>query len=849
MVFIQSYCENSSSISQTWVDQGISPCFYFTLVPAILLTITFFLGTIHCIFYQKYGREMEPKFIPRSHLYRFQQAVSVLLLVQFVSGMVWRSTSGGELPGYVLLYGCFSVLSWCWAIALLRVERRRVMLMDRTRGHSAVLLLFWAVAFSAENLAFISWYSPHWWWRLENNQEKVQFALWLIRYITTGLLFFIGLKAPGLPRRPYMLLINEDERDVENVRQSLLGRTQENQSTWKDFMKKLRLLAPYMWPRANIVLQLLVIICLILLAVERVINLFVPIYYKNIVNELTDGSSWKTLATTVCIYVLFKILQGGGIGSSGFVNNIRNFLWIRVQQYTNRTIQVNLLVHLHSLSLRWHLGRKTGEVLRSIDRGTNSINTLLSYIVFNILPTIIDVIISIIYFVTYFNAWFGLIVFICMTIYLTLTIIITEWRTKYRRDMNDQDNKAKAQAVDSLLNFETVKYYNAQNYEASRFEDAVLGYQASEWKSQATLVFLNQTQNLVIGASLLAGSLLCAYFVSEGKFKVGDFVLFGTYITQLYAPLNWFGTYYRLIQSSFIDMENMFNLFEEENEVKDEVNAGNLVLKGGKVEFDHVYFSYINGREILRDVSFTVLPGQTVALVGPSGSGKSTIIRLIFRFYDVLGGCISIDGQDISKVKQTSLRGHIGVVPQDTVLFNDTILNNIRYGRISASVQEVEEAAIAADIHDKIKTFPEGYESQVGERGLKLSGGEKQRVAIARTILKAPQIILLDEATSALDTHTERHIQESLNKMCSNRTTVVVAHRLSTIIGADQILVINEGQIVERGRHEELLLKGGLYADMWMNQQQAQDSDSASDSESKDRSSEKLQPPSGHSSH
>uniref|UniRef100_A0A668A991 ATP binding cassette subfamily B member 6 (LAN blood group) a n=1 Tax=Myripristis murdjan TaxID=586833 RepID=A0A668A991_9TELE len=393
---------------------------------------------------------------------------------------------------------------------------------------------------------------------------------------------------------------------------------------------------------------------------------------------------------------------------------------------------------------------------------------------------------------------------ICSTI--SLTIIITEWRTKYRRDMNQQDNNAKSKAVDSLLNFETVKYYNAESYEVSRFEDAILKYQVSEWKTQASLAFLNQTQNLIIGSGLLAGSLLCAYFVTEGKFQVGDFVLFGTYIIQLYTPLNWFGTYY----------------------------------------------SYVNGKEILRDVSFTVLPGQTVALVGQSGSGKSTIIRLLFRFYDVQGGCIRIDGQDISKVKQSSLRAHIGVVPQDTVLFNDTIRDNIRYGRISASDQEVEEAAVAADIHDKIMTFPEGYDTQVGERGLKLSGGEKQRVAIARTILKAPQLILLDEATSALDTQTERNIQASLAKVCAGRTTVVVAHRLSTIIGADQILVVSDGQIAERGRHEELLQKGGLYADMWMKQQRAQDSDSSSDTESKDRKSEKLQPAStstGHRGH
>ncbi|XP_065416520.1 ATP-binding cassette sub-family B member 6 isoform X1 [Chrysemys picta bellii] len=425
-----------------------------------------------------------------------------------------------------------------------------------------------------------------------------------------------------------------------------------------------------------------------------------------------------------------------------------------------------------------------------------------------------------------------------MSLYLTLTIIITEWRTKYRRDMNSRDNEAKARAVDSLLNFETVKYYNAESYEVNRFNDAILKYQVSEWKVNASLALLNQTQNLIIGLGLLAGSLLCAYFVTETRFQVGDFVLFGTYIIQLYTPLNWFGTYYRMIQSSFIDMENMFELFNEEQEVKDEVNAGDLRFRSGRIEFENVHFSYMDGREILQDVSFSVMPGQTLALVGPSGSGKSTIIRLLFRFYDVWGGCIRIDGQDIAKVTQASLRAHIGVVPQDTVLFNDSICNNIRYGRGAASDEEVRQAARAADIHERIVSFPEGYETQVGERGLKLSGGEKQRVAIARTILKGPQIILLDEATSALDTETERNIQGSLAKVCANRTTIVVAHRLSTIVNADQILVLKDGRIVERGRHEELLQKGGVYAGMWQQQQAGDASDS--DTESKDRSSEKL---------
>uniref|UniRef100_A0A673WYW6 ATP binding cassette subfamily B member 6 (LAN blood group) n=1 Tax=Salmo trutta TaxID=8032 RepID=A0A673WYW6_SALTR len=539
------------------------------------------------------------------------------------------------------------------------------------------------------------------------------------------------------------------QKDSESPSESFPSTCKSSQtlSTWHGFGQKVRLLAPYLWPRGNLLLQGMVVLCLALLAIERVINVFVPIYSKNIVNNLADGSSWRTLATTVCIYVLLKFLQGGGAGTSGFISNLRSFLWTQVQQFTSRVVQVRLFGHLHSLSLRWHLERHTGDVLSSVDRGTSSINNLLSYIIFSILPTIADIVIAILYFVSYFSALFGLIVFICLLIYLTFTILITEWRTKYRRDMNTQDNNAKSKAVDSLLNFETVKYYNAEGYEVTCFEEAILKYQQSEWKTNASLALLNQTQNLIIGSGLLAGSLLCAYMVTEGRFQVGDYVLFGTYIIQLYTPLNWFGTYYRLIQ------------------------------------------------------------------ITPVSEG--TILRLLFRFYDVQGGCISIDEQDISRVTQTSLRSYIGVVPQDTVLFNDSIRNNIRYGRFPASDQEVEEAALAADIHYKILSLPEGYETQVGERGLKLSGGEKQRVAIARTILKDPRIILLDEATSALDTQTERNIQASLSKVCANRTTIVVTHRLSTIIGSDQILVVQDGQIAERGRNR-LLLSSHFYMTLWL---------------------------------
>nr|XP_029137800.1 ATP-binding cassette sub-family B member 6, mitochondrial-like [Labrus bergylta] len=568
-------------------------------------------------------------------------------------------------------------------------------------------------------------------------------------------------------------------------------------SAWEGFGTKVRLLLPYVWPKGSAALQGLVLLCAGLLAAERLVNVLVPVYSKN-------------------------------IGTSGFISNLRQFMWIKVQQFTSRGVQVCLFSHLHGLSLRWHLDRRTGDVLRSVDRGTSSINNLLSYILFSILPTVCDIIIAIIYFISYFNIWFGLIVFTCMLLYLTCTVLITEWRTKYRREMNDQDNQAKSRAVDSLLNFETVKYYGAEDYEVCCFEDAILKYQFCEWKSSASLALLNQTQNVIIGSGLLAGSLLCAHLVSEGQFQVGDYVLFGTYIIQLYTPLNWFGTYYRLIQSAFVDMENMLALLTEQKEVQDAEDAQDLWLTAGQVEFDRVCFSYAPGMEVLRDVSFTVEAGQTVALVGPSGSGKSSILRLLFRFYDPQIGRICVDGQDISKVRQSSLRSYIGVVPQDTVLFNDTIRNNIRYSRVTASDQEVERAAMAADIHSRILELPKGYDTEVGERGLKLSGGEKQRVAIARTILKEPRIILLDEATSSLDTQTERNIQASLAKVCTNRTTIVVAHRLSTIAGANQILVVHNGRIAERGRHEELLVQGGLYAAMWTKQQKSLDTQTES---------------------
>lgn len=392
--------------------------------------------------------------------------------------------------------------------------------------------------------------------------------------------------------------------------------------------------------------------------------------------------------------------------------------------------------------------------------------------------------------------------------------------------MNLADNAQKARSVDSLLNFETVKYYGAEKYEVECYREAILKYQTEEWKSTITLNILNTVQNVIVCAGLLAGSLLCAWMVYAQKgLTVGDYVLFATYIIQLYVPLNWFGTFYRAIQKNFIDMENMFDLLREEQEILDPPGAPELNVVRGSVDFSNVTFGYTPERFVLKNVSFTVPAGKTVALVGPSGAGKSTIIRLLFRFYDIDSGAIMIDGQNIKAVSQQSLRKTIGVVPQDTVLFNNSIKYNIQYGRVDAPEADVLTASRSADIHEKIMTFPDKYETQVGERGLRLSGGEKQRVAIARTILKSPFIVLLDEATSALDTQTERNIQTALQKVCANRTTIIVAHRLSTIIHADEILVLKDGAIVERGRHEQLLLTKGIYYDMWNQQLQSLETD------------------------
>ncbi|CAG8623735.1 1773_t:CDS:2, partial [Ambispora gerdemannii] len=583
-------------------------------------------------------------------------------------------------------------------------------------------------------------------------------------------------------------------------------------TTVADFIFKMKKIVPFLWPSDNIRLQIYILICMLLLVAGRVVNVLLPYQNKILIERLTE---YKFAWQEILFYVFLRFLQG----DVGLLKIVQNILWIPIGQFTTREVSVKMFDHLLNLSLRFHLNRKTGEILRVQDRGVSSIVSILSYFLFNIVPTLVDIGIAVIYFTVSFDLYFGMIVFVTMSSYIIATIAVTQWRTKFRREANLLDNAMEAKAVDSLLNYETVKLYAAEAFEVQQYTDAILAYQNAERKSTMSLYILNGIQNTIIQIGLVAGCLLCAKRITKGEMTVGDFIMYLTYILQLYGPLNWFGTYYRVIQKNLVDMEKMLDLLQEVPEVKDLPQAPSLIMKKGEVTFQNVSFHYDPRVPILKNISFTIPSGSTVALVGPSGGGKSTILRLLFRFYDVQSGSILVDGQDIRYVKQRDLRGNIGVVPQDTVLFNDTIRYNIRYSKINATDKQVEEAATAAQIHEKILGFPEGYDTKVGERGLRLSGGEKQRVAIARTLLKNPQIVLLDEATSALDTHTERHIQKALRNMTVNRTTLIIAHRLSTIVHADQILVIQGGEIVERGSHQELLsIQNGVYYKLWNKQ-------------------------------
>jgi ATP-binding cassette subfamily B protein len=582
-------------------------------------------------------------------------------------------------------------------------------------------------------------------------------------------------------------------------------------------MATLRSLGPYLWPAGQTELKLRVIAAVVCLFLAKAAVVYIPILYKSAIDALSHGTKGGPAALPIGLILAY----GGARILSLLFSELRDAVFAKVGQHAVREVGLQIFRHLHALALRFHLGRHTGGLTRAIERGTRGIQTLLQYLLFNVLPTFFEIGLVCILLWRMFDIWLALTTGVTVLLYLAYTLVVTEWRTKFRRRMNEMDSEANTKAIESLLNYETVKYFGNEEHEARRYDVSLQHYQRAAVSSQVSLSLLNIGQAVIISVGLTLVMWMAAAGITRGQYTLGDFVLVNTYLLQLYDPLSFFGFIYREIKQSLIDMERMFELLGEDREIEDAAGAPPLQVRGAQVEFRAVTFGYDPRRPILKGVDFTIPAGKTLAVVGPSGAGKSTLARLLFRFYDVKEGAILIDGQDIRQVAQASVRAAIGIVPQDTVLFNDTIRYNIGYGRPSASEAEVEAAARMAHVHTLVMNMPDGYDTVVGERGLKLSGGEKQRVAIARTMLKRPAIFVFDEATSALDTHTEREIQANLREVSSGRTTLIIAHRLSTVVDADEIIVLADGRVAERGTHAWLLARGGVYAGMWSRQQRS----------------------------
>ena len=588
--------------------------------------------------------------------------------------------------------------------------------------------------------------------------------------------------------------------------------TAPERSDWQTLAKLLPYLWKYRW-RVGIALGFLV--------AAKAANVSVPVLLKYLVDAMTipAGSTQALLVVPVALIVAYGALRL----STSLFTELRELIFAKATEGTARSISLQVFRHLHALSLRFHLERQTGGMTRDIERGTRAVHSLISYSLYSIVPTLIEVTMVLTVLAVKFDAWFAWITIAALVLYITFTITVTEWRMQFRKEMNEIDSTAHSRAIDSLLNYETVKYFNNEDFEARRYDENLERLRKAALKSQSTLSLLNTGQQMIIATALVAMLWRATLGVAEGRLTLGDLVMVNAFMIQLYIPLNFLGVIYREIKQSLTDLDKMFVLLERNREVDDAKDAKPLQVTQGHVRFENVSFAYDASRPILHNLSFEIPPGKTVAVVGPSGAGKSTLARLLYRFYDISGGKLSIDGQDIQHVTQGSLRAAVGIVPQDTVLFNDTVEYNIAYGRAGAGRAEVEAAARAAHIHDFIASTPNGYDTMVGERGLKLSGGEKQRVAIARTLLKNPPILIFDEATSALDSANERAIQAELKSAAQGKTALVIAHRLSTVVDAHEIVVLEAGRIVERGPHAELLARQGHYAQMWRMQQAGED--------------------------